>query len=287
MTVAWGICATVRAPLDHMRAFAAHHLSLGAAQVWLHLDDPDDPSLDAISRMRGVTAIPCDARWWGKIRPERHQNRQSRNVQRLYRQAPLPWIAHIDVDEFIDPDRPVAEILAETDDEMIRMRPYEALHDPALPDDIFKARHFRAGAPRSALAFGRHAHLFPHGMLSHQIGKAFFRTGTGLQPRIHGAFRDGTRVDCKVFTPGLHLLHFHAEDPARWTDRLHFRLSRGAYAANEALREHLLALSERGLATFHADIHTPSPERLEEMIAQGLVREAHLNLRGKVDDYDI
>lgn len=279
--VRWGICATVRAPVDQVLAFTAHHLSIGAAHLWLHFDDPDDPAFEPLSRIPNVTPIRCDARWWGRIRPDRHQNRQSRNVQRLYRQAALPWIAHLDVDEFIDGE--VASALA-TDADMVRIQPWEALHDPALPDDIFTARHFRASAREVRdLAFGAQAALLPSGMLSHPQGKAIFRTGRGLEPRIHGAFKDGQRIEGVGFAKDLALLHFHAEDPARWADRLHFRLTRGAYAANPALRDHLLSLDDDGIRAFHAEIHAPPPERLAKMIRRGLVRETHLNLRQKIE----
>lgn len=280
--IRWGVCTTVRAPVEQVLAVVAHHLSIGAAHVWVHFDDPEDPAFERLARIPDVTPIRCDARWWGRIRPERHQNRQSRNILRLYRQAPLPWIAHLDVDEFIVGN--VGRALA-TDADMVRIRPWEALHDPALPDDIFTARHFRAAAVKARrLAFGQHADLFPSGMVSHQHGKAIFRTGRGLEPRIHGAFRDGQRVEGIEFSESLALLHFHAEDPARWADRLQFRLTRGAYAGNAALRDHLLSLDESGILAFHAETHMPPPERMAELLRLGLMQETDLTLRRKVEE---
>lgn len=274
----WGVCTTVRAAPDQIRAFAAHHLSLGAAHVWLHLDDPEGSA----PQHRDITVIRCDSRWWGKHRPDRHQNRQARNMNRLYRDAPLPWIAHLDVDEFIDPARPVAELLAASAADMIRMRPWEALHDPALPDDIFTARQFRAPARHARdLAFGAFADLFPAGALSHHVGKAFFRTGRGLEPRLHGAFREGVRVEGIGFDPDLALLHFHAEDRARWLDRLPFRLERGAYANTPLLRDFLTAQDAAGLALFYNTVQNPSPDRRAALAALGLLREATLHLREK------
>ena len=41
-TPSWAVVATVKAPQDKVLACVAHHLSIGAAQVFLYFDDPDD-----------------------------------------------------------------------------------------------------------------------------------------------------------------------------------------------------------------------------------------------------
>ena len=78
-----------------------------------------------------------------------------RNAQAAYRACRLPWIGHIDVDEFLWPSQPVAQILGSlpSDQWTLRMEPHEAMHDPTLRDDIFTARAFRAPLKP------RHAHL--------------------------------------------------------------------------------------------------------------------------------
>lgn len=293
---AWGVCATVRATGNQLLAFAGHHLSIGAAHVWLHFDDPDDPALPVLSSLPRVSAIRCDAVWWqadGRQRPEAHQNRQARNIQRLCAEAPLPWIVHLDVDEFLLPDRPVSEILAELlpDNLMLRVAPWEALHDPALQNDIFTARHFRAAlrgpdmAGLRAEVFGRHADLLPDGMLSHAAGKCFFRTGIRrLEPRIHGAFYAKARLAGGAFHPDLSLLHFHAQDPADWIDRLPFRLTRGAYQYNPALQSHLVKADAAEIAAFYAAVQCPAPNIRDLLRRSGLLREASLHLRQRVED---
>lgn len=291
MTV-WGICATVSAPAEQVMAFVAHHLDLGADRIWLNFDDPDDPAFDRVARLARVSARRCDAAWWQETcgkRPGAHQNRQSRNVQRLCAGAPLPWIAHLDHDEFLVAGRPVSSVLEGVPPEapMLRMAPFEALQAPDMADDIFTARAFRGAlrgpshaADRGAL-FGRHAALLPDGMLSHSVGKSFFRTGiAGLQPRIHGAFRDGQRVPGGAFAPDLALLHFHAEDRARWLARLPFRLARGGYRVGP-----LQALAGAGpdaLAEFYDAVQTASEPQLARMRNLGILREERLELRRKV-----
>ncbi len=287
----WGVVATVKAPLDPLRAFVAHHLWLGAARVWLCFDDPTDPAIPAAKALPRVTVLRCSATYWREtcgMRPERHQNRQSRNAQRVYAETDLPWLAHLDVDEFLLPERPLAEILAEApeDKPMLRVAPWEALHDPGLPNDIFTAREFRAAIRDPAareIAFGRYAPLLPEGVMSHAAGKCLFRTGLSrFEPRLHGAFRAGARLEGGAFHPDLALLHFHAEDPATWQARLDFRLSLGAYQYNPALQAHLLAADAAEVAAFHARVQSPDAAIRARLAGLGLLRSETLKLREKI-----
>ncbi|WP_022704610.1 glycosyltransferase family 2 protein [Pseudorhodobacter ferrugineus] len=294
-TPQWGICTTVKAPLEQVQAFAAYHLNLGAAHIWLHFDDPDDPAANHFTHPQITTTLCSHAYWMGLIgkRPERHQNRQGRNMQRVYQTEALPWIAHIDVDEYILPntDIPTALAALPPDQSMLRMAPYEALHDPSLPDDIFTATQFRAAlngqrneAARSR-AFGPYAPLLTSGVLSHSAGKCFFRTGLSrFEPRLHGAFRAGTRVPGGEFHPNIALLHFHAQDPARWRDRLHFRLTRGAYQYNPALQDWLIAASDTEIDAFYVGTQTATPDTLHKLRAENALLTATLNLRQTIAD---
>lgn len=288
----WGICTTVKAPALQVMAFVAHHLELGATRIWVHFDDPDDPAFDALAGIDGVTAIRCDEAYWArtcKRRPDAHQNRQARNMQRVYHEAALPWLTHIDVDEYLVGDTPVSEVLGSlaADRSLMRVAPFEALHDPSLEDDIFTARHFRAvvrgGDPARRKVFGRYAPLLPKGALSHSQGKCFFRTGVaGLEPRLHGAFMGKERMDSGAFHPALALLHFHAQDPDQWLGRLAFRLSKGAYHFNPALQAHLTGADEAEVAAFYRSVQEATPKTLTTLAEMGLLREAALGLRAKV-----
>ena len=291
----WGLCATVKAPVDQVMAFVAHHLSLGCARTWLFFDDPDDPAAAAVAHLPRVTVTRCDDAHWRRIRgkrPERHQNRQSRNMQSVYADSPLPWIAHIDVDEFLWPRQDIGAVLAAQHPDLAQlpMAPWEALHDPSLPDDIFTANRFRralSGDSHAALrgrVFGPHAPLLPKGVLSHSVGKCFFRTGiAGLQPRLHGAFLNGFRLPGGGFCPDVALLHFHAEDPARWLDRLQFRLTRGAYQYNPALADWLKAADDAAIRAFYAHVQTATPASLDALRGAGALIEADLGLRARLE----
>ena len=291
----WGICATVKATPDQVLAFVAHHLGLGASQVWLHFDDPDDPAFEVASGLAGVEAIRCDEDYWTALMgrgPGKHQNRQSRNMQRVYAQTRLPWVAHIDVDEFLHPTQPIDRVLRALpqDQNLLRLPPFEALYDPAAPDDIFTSRYFRAAlrgnADEAARArvFGIYAPLLPSGVLSHSAGKCFFRTGLSrFEPRLHGAFRAGARVAGGAFCPDIALLHFHAEDPIRWKDRLHFRLTKGAYQYNPPLQDWLSNASAPEIDQFYDAVQTVRDDLLQRLRKETILRETHLHLRQRVE----
>ena len=289
---AWALVATVKAPQDQVLAFLAHHLGLGAARIWLYFDDPADPAFDLVSRIPRVTALRCDDAHWARTngRPERHQNRQARNALRSYRACAEPWLGHIDVDEFLLPDRPMGEILAATPPRqpMLRMEPFEALHDPTLPDDIFTARAFR-GPLKARFAFlhaplfGRFAPALQDGMLSHVVGKAFFRTGiAGLTPRLHGANLNGQRLPGPPVDPRVKLLHFHAQDRAAWERALPFRLDRGAYQKREGLRAALSGAPPEEIDAFYRETQMLTPEKADMLRSEGRLVEVSLGLRAKV-----
>ena len=291
----WGLCTTLKAPTEQVLAFVAHHLGLGAKHLWLFFDDPDDPAYEATRAIPGVTATRCDAAYWqgvSKTRPDTHQNRQVRNIHTLYGKGLVPWLGHIDVDEFLWPARPVADILDSLPPDRILMRaaPWEALHAAGLPDDIFTARQFRAALRHGPLAraarmraFGLYSGLLPTGALSHAAGKCFFRRGVRrLAPRLHSAFLHGERVTGDAPHPDIALLHFHAHDPDAWKARLHYRLTQGAYRAQPGLIETLLTASPAEIDAFYSAVQCPSPDTIAYLAANGFLIEADLALRAKI-----
>lgn len=294
----WGLVATVKAAPEKVAAFVAHHLSLGAARIWLCFDDPAAPAAEPLSRLPRVTVTRCDDGHWQRLRgrPDRHQNRQSKNAQAVYRACPLPWLGHVDVDEFLWPaqsgNRTVAEILGSLPPEQItlRMEPFEAMHDPALPDDIFTARLFRGPLKQNFAhlrqpVLGAYAGILPEGHLSHTNGKSFFRTGIpGLSPRLHGAFLKGVRLPGPPFDRRLPLLHFHAQDRQGWLQALPFRLTRGAYQYHADLQAHLSSAGPEETASFYDRTQCLPPDIAQLLREEGRLIEADLHLRRKVAD---
>jgi hypothetical protein len=288
----WGLVATVKAPEDKVLAFVAHHLSLGASRVFLYFDDPEDPAHAAVARLSRVTATRCTEAYWAERGPrhDRHQNRQARNARDAYRRCSLDWLAHIDVDEFIHARRPVADILAEVPAEtrVIKLEPFEAMHDPLLPDDIHTAREFRGAIrhehwPLRRPTLGDYRRVIRDGMLSHTVGKVIFRTGIkGLFPRLHSVMLNGARLPTPDWHPELKLLHFHAQDRRAWREVLPFRLTRGAYMYRPLLQDFLLKATPEEIDAFYLQTQVLPPGVIPDLLAAGRLILADLGLRQKV-----
>ncbi len=292
----WGVCTTVKAPLTQILAFVAWHKHIGAARIWVHLDDADVVSAQLLNQIDGVTAVVCDDDYWtGKgYRPKAQEARQSYNIQRVYGLAKLPVIAHVDVDEYLYPTRPLADILDGWNDDApyLRCMPAEALHDPTLPDDIFTARQFRLPFPNGMSTERRHAVLgdymlmLERNVLSHKVGKALFRTGLdGFVPRLHaGTFgKDGARINLPLH-PELMVLHFHAQDRTAWRAALDHRVNKGAYRFNKELASYLGGASDAQIDAFYEVTQVATPELVAALDAEGLLVEAELRLKEKVAD---
>lgn len=293
MTARWGVAATVAAPLDQVLAYVAHYLDLGAQRIWLCFDDPDDPAAQVLSDCKRVNVIRCNAEWWEKVagqRPETHQERQVKNITHITRRAALDWVGHFDIDEFLISEPLIGNVLAALPPEklVLRVEPWEALHDPNLDADIFTAQHFRrqlASAQQDLVTklYGPQGGLLEKGMLSHTVGKCFFRTRQRqMVARIHAARIKGVQVPAGDFHPEMALLHFHAQDRSAWLARLPFRLSKGAYQYRPQMQAFLKTASSDQIAQFYDLIQTARPELLMTLKEHGLLREVRLDLAHKV-----
>lgn len=293
MNARWGVALTVSAPLEQVLAYAAHYLDLGAQRIWLCFDNPDDPAADVLAKERRLNVIRCSSDWWEKVagqRPQTHQERQVKNITHITRRAALDWVGHFDVDEFLISECDIGHALAQVDAAqlVLRVEPWEALHSAELPADIFTAKHFRRqlGGPLADMAarlYGPEGDLLEKGMLSHTVGKCFFRTGQKqMVARIHAARIKGEQVPGGDFHPAMALLHFHAQDRAAWLARLPFRLSKGAYQYRPQMQAFLQDASPQQIADFYDLIQVARPELLHALQEHGLLREVQLDLARKV-----
>ncbi len=290
----WAVVTTMKAPEEKVLAFAAHHLSLGAHHLWLYFDDPEQPIPAPLANHPRVTVTLCDeAHWMGfqKKRPPQHQNRQTQNARLTYRyMVTSDWIVHIDVDEFILTPRPITAILDDTPAETIAMKlePFEAMHDPLLPDDIYTSREFRGALrhehwPRRRAALGPYRKVIRDGMLSHTVGKVIYRTRVpGLLPRLHAVMVDKVFVPTPEWQPEMKLIHFHSQDRTDWIDRIPFRMTKGAYQFRPELQAFLAEATPEEIDKFYRRTQIMSVDLRDELAKVGRVIIADLGLRVKV-----
>ena len=234
----WATVTTLREPPQRVMEFVAQHLYLGASEIWLYFDDPDDPSMALVAHLPQVRVVPCTKEHRAAVAPRSatHEARQKANANHAYGQSQADWMIHLDADEMVHADRPVPAILAEAQGDVIRLAPYEQMHyrkasENGRPDHYFHGAlpNSRKGRVASRAMYGGFYKALAHGLLSHAVGKHFVRThAAGMELSIHAPFRDKQRALAEE-TAQARLLHFHGGDWDIWRAHLERRLSSGAY----------------------------------------------------------
>lgn len=298
----WGLVSTIKAPARDILEFAAYHIERGAHRLYLYLDEANAQAFAPLKAHPKVRVFTCDAAHWrklGQTRPAKHQLRQTANATHAYRRrAEVDWLIHMDVDEFLWPDAPVADLLGALPAETLcaRTRPIEAL---AGDGTLFKG-FIPAGPERETIVeriypqFGRYV---KGGFLSHLAGKLFVRTGLGpLTLKIHNVFRETDMNPGETELPGVALCHCHAKSWEDWIATFRYRLEHGSYRAELApsrpreqggmsLHEVLGLIEaeegETGLRAFYDELCADSPALRAALGAEGLLRECDLQLDAK------
>lgn len=250
----WAVVATVDENPAVVQAFLAWHLSQGAAHVFLYCDRPGDPVQEIVAHLTQVTVIACDDAHWsriGKNRPHRHQVRQVRNARDAYTRTDADWLVHIDADEFLWSQTPIAQHLSAVSDtaDCLVVPVAERVHLTSAKDKSIFGGAFRrpylSSVTKGRAVFGPDYSMTYKGLTGHAQGKVFVRTGRPLWLSIHRARstdRDYEVASVRADRAQLELLHFDWLTPLQWT----FKLARMAHAL----------VTERGMA--------PSPHRRKQ-----------------------
>lgn len=300
----WGTVSTIKAPLAAIQRFAAWHLEQGAHRLYIYLDAEAPDTLAALKAHPKIRVMHTDSAYWDKRkgRPDKHQARQSINARHANtRRREVDWLVHIDVDEFLLPDTPVADVLGALPRDALcaRVRPVEALAPgtgTTAGETAFKAFHRDPAARQRAAerCFPNWGAHLSGGFLSHVAGKLFFRAGTqGLQIKIHNVVLDGVQNPGQVELDTPRLGHFHADSWAHFLSAYRFRFARGSYRAElkpqvrqpGALNLHDLFAAieaeggEPALRSFFEEVCVAQRSLCDSLEAEGLLvrREMHLD----------
>ena len=284
-TPTWAVVASVDEPPALVQAFVAWHLSLGASQVFIYCDRPDDPVLDVLGHLANVTAIACDEAHWmrlGKSIPRRHEVRQVRNARDAYARTTADWLLHSDADEFIWAGQAVSTTLADVPAQAhcLAVPVAERLGEPteSIFDGAFR-RPFREPHAKGRAVFGPDYDLTYRGLTGHAQGKAFVRCGTSLQMSIHRpqlGRSDGEVAVERAEPDAIELLHFEGLTPIHWT----FKLSRMIRALVEndgmppskhrRLQADALIESSDGGVELYCRLKSPDEAAIETLKSYGL-----------------
>lgn len=235
----YSVTAMVKPSLDELRVFANHHLHRGAERVFVYHDGPLDDlraaGLDVEAWAgQGVEVIAIDAGFLARNgAPADADFARRREVCHAdaVRRCDSSWLFICDEDEFLgggDVSRALDTVPDDLDSVFLHMG--EAVWAPG--DDLsrpFGSRHLRMsiGNARTAriiarLVYGRHAPLFRHGMLGHNLSKQFVRVAAEFDHiDTHRCVRNGEVVSRSAFLvspemAGIILMHFDAIGFERW-----------------------------------------------------------------------
>ena len=197
----WGVVAMVDEPAALLAAYAAHHLAVGASEVWLFLDRPNPQAETLLGDVPGVRLHHSGddgwARAWKNKRPARHQGRQKYNATRALRETSCEWLCHCDADEFVVPlaGRDLARDLSHVGEQKawVRLDVEERcfVGDRAGMDagqSIFQGAFRKPwrDSPEARDAFyGERALYIDRGLGGHVAGKSITRSGRDYVIGVH------------------------------------------------------------------------------------------------------
>jgi hypothetical protein len=298
----WGLVTTTNDSFEKIIRFIAYHLDAGASWIRIYLDDPSITFLETLKLIKNVEPILCDENYWASYkhgRPETHQRRQSENANHAYKVAPVDWLGHIDVDEFLSPNVIFSDILYKLPIKIktISVKSAEYLNpfgDIRIPGDLYYFKNSK----KNKNHFSTINQLYPtfgsalrRGFVGHMQGKVFARTKVPLlRYRIHRCIVNGEYNPNNVILKKIELCHFHCENWEDWRGHLKFRMAKGAYknGNGRTLERHelfsfLLSEGEDVLRQFYDEICVARPELLEALRERGMLSEYDLGLKRKTN----
>lgn len=223
--ISWSVVMTVKEPAPLVMANVGWHLSLGATEVHVYLDDPEDPVADQLTVVDGVNVIRCDEDHWARMNVRKADGRQTRrqgvNATDAYRRTAADWIIHLDADEFLMPERPVSQLISEyaRKDRFLRIQPWERTYlNEGTPISIFEGGFrvpYLGKLQNDEETFWRATRFLTKGLTGHSAGKALMPTRQGWRIGIHSPREEDRRLQGD-YVPEMALLHFDGMTPLHW-----------------------------------------------------------------------
>ena len=181
----WGIVATIDEPPQLVKAFVAHHLSMGARELHLFLDRDSEELRTALAPLPEVHLTVANSAFWDEVngghRPAHIMRRQAKITRIAYARAGVDWLLHCDADEFLADGPAFARLLARqaADVKALQLLMCERAYLSGAPRDGLFDGVFRREVPAfddwGAGVYGRYAKFMTDGLTGHTLGKGVAR----------------------------------------------------------------------------------------------------------------
>lgn len=292
----WAVVMTVNDPKELVLANVAHHLWIGAQEVFVFLDAPDAELEAVLAGHERCAVMRCDETYWRKVHalktpPRRITRRQSLNAGLAATRTNADWLVSLDADELLWCDGDFTTVLAGVPDKAgwLKLPPWERKLDMSIAQQTIFDGGF-IGFQKDAEVAG----YTQGGFTGHVVGKACVRMGRGYNIAIHNP-RIGPIKDKKI--PPSHsdsrafLLHFDGLTPYHWGYKLLFFASQGVdYVRknNFGKRRRQIGLAARAAQDDHLlqglllEIGGISPQEASRLDDLGLRRDLHLGIKDAV-----
>lgn len=304
----WGVVALADEPGALIAAFVGHHLELGAAEVHVCLDRPNEEARDLLAGVPGAVLHAAGEDGWTfggtKRRPRSHLGRQKYNASRIFAQTRLDWLLHCDADEFLYPpeEGTIADMLAGAPPEAhwLRVGVAERVWIGGRQGaDIF-AGAFRLPWERferfGAEIYDEAAlHLLQYGLCGHRMGKCFARRGGARFIGVHHGlttFSDPKQDPARAEVNGLRILHFDGLTELHYT----LKMMRRALAEDASKTSRHTPARQLQFASMRADAAAPahlhaihqaaktvSEAQADWLAAKGLLRRWHPDIPARAE----
>lgn len=229
----WALVVTAKASIDNIKIFINHHLNMGANEIFLFLDCPEDfESIDTLKINEKVKIFLCTDDFWKSRchfnilgtepnqKPKAIEHRQYHNMLHAQDISQSDWIMMIDIDELLYSSENVNNILSEMPNNVfsIRAAPLEAVYLKNKPNNIlevfntpyFKTR-FQVDYPFWNKIYKNKYLNHKSGFFGHVTGKTFHRVDELIKSAsCHISKPYDTDLMCSLDSKKLFILHFES-----------------------------------------------------------------------------
>lgn len=317
-SASWGVALTAHEPTALLLANVGWHISAGADEVHVYLDDPCDPAAPLLEAIAGVQVTRCDAAHWREAapslrRPPTHRRRQALNANHALARCGVDWLVHLDADEFLMQDRPLGQEMAAVralDCELyfpVAERMYLPGPQQTIWDGVFRGCT-RAlirrgdGIDNDRVIYGDHVECLDFGVLGHSAGKCAVPRDGDYRLGIHWSFRgEGRRRAERFRSTAARLLHFDGLTPLQWWTKLRRYTEYDPADFNVAAHRQrqidlaaAVGASPEGRELLHRELKECGPDLRARLRALGLLLEvpfdpapALRDVLGEVPDFSV